>query len=113
MPHLAILQNFKGSIRKKPIYFSKHNPKFWTFWDFALFQSHSTANLLQFSEKKSNLETGANIVFSANSIGKHRVKNAPIWEEDFSFHILKNMAQKKTMIVIKVTHPISQTLQNS
>ena len=29
----------------------------------------------------------------ASSIGKHRVKNAPIWEDDFAFHIFK-MAQK-------------------
>ena len=40
--------------------------------------------------KFSRSETRANIVFSAISIRKHRVKNAPIWEQDFAFHILKN-----------------------
>ena len=38
---------------KKPISFSVENPKFWTFWEFLLFQSHSTANLLQFGERNS------------------------------------------------------------
>ena len=34
----------------------------------------------------------------ASSIDKHRVKNAPIWEEDFAFHIL-NMTQNKNLPV--------------
>ena len=33
---------------EKPIYFFKKRPKFWKFWEILLFQSHSTANLLQF-----------------------------------------------------------------
>ena len=34
-----------------------------------------------------------NIGFNASSVGPHRVKNVLIWEEEFAFHILKNMAQ--------------------
>ena len=77
---------------KKRIYFSKKKPKFWTFWDFLLFQSHSTGNLLQFSEKKiPRSETWTNKHhFSVNAIGKHKVKNAQIahLRGRFCFHVL-------------------------
>ena len=84
-------------ILKKIKFFSKHppifskNPKFWTIWEILLFQSHSTANLLQFGEKEfSRSETWTNIV---NAIGKNWIKKRPFWEEDFAFHILNSMAQ--------------------
>ena len=40
-------------------------------------------------------------------IGKHEVKHekiAPIWEEDFAFHILKNMAQNKKTGIFYAIH---------
>ena len=61
MPHVPILKNFKVLFRKNRYIFPK-NPKFWTFWEFLLFQSLSMANLLQFSEKNSRTEAGTNIV---------------------------------------------------
>ena len=55
LPHVAILKNFKVFFRIKP--------KFWTFRGFLLFQSHSAANSLLFSEKKiSRSETWTSIV---------------------------------------------------
>ena len=61
LPHVGILKNFKV-FRKNQLFFQK-TPKFWTFWEFLLFQSHSAAKLLQFSGKKiSRSETWTNIV---------------------------------------------------
>ena len=49
LPHLAILKNFSDFFEKNPSIFPK-NPKFWTFSEFLMLQSHSTANLLQSGE---------------------------------------------------------------
>ena len=55
-------EKIEGFFRKKNIYFSK-TAKFWTFWELLLFQSHFTANLLQFIENKiSRSEPWTNIV---------------------------------------------------
>ena len=66
------------------------------FWEILLFHSHSMAKLLQFDGKKMTFKHVNNrcwLVY-ASSIGKHRVKDGPIWEEDFAFHIFK-MAQNE------------------
>ena len=60
---------------KNPSIFSK-KPKFWAFWESLLLQSHSTANLPQFDEKKLTFKHVNNrcwLVY-ANSIGKYWVK---------------------------------------
>ena len=44
-----LLKNSRFFSKNPSIFFKK--PKFWTFWEILLFQSHSTANLLQFVEK--------------------------------------------------------------
>ena len=49
--------------------------KFWAFWEFFRFRSHSTASLLQFSEKltaPSDVNSMAD--FGVKAIGKQRVK---------------------------------------
>ena len=51
-------------------------------------------NLGNLGENFSRLEMRTNIVFNASSFGKYRVKKvAPIWAEDFAFHILNSPAQ--------------------
>ena len=63
----------QGFFRKNPSIFPQ-KPKFWTFGEFLLFQSHSTANLLQFSEIKFAFRNVNEHRFGVNAIGKHRVK---------------------------------------
>ncbi len=43
--HLGVLKKDQDFFRKTYL-FSKMNPKFWTFWEISLFQSHSTTNLI-------------------------------------------------------------------
>ena len=78
-PHVSILQNFKVFSRKNYVFFPK-NAKFWAFWEILLYQSHSTANLLQFDKKRNfRLYMKRNADVCANAIGKHRVeKNSEI-----------------------------------
>ena len=80
-------KKFQDFFFEKPIYFFKKNPKFWTFWEILLFQSHFTANLLQFDEKNWHSDTWTTDVgsFSASSIGKHRVKKRTYLRGRFCF----------------------------
>ena len=80
---------FQAFFWKNPSFF-RNKPKYWTFWEIILLQSHSRARLLKFSEKDIRWETQVNVVFRAGSIGKHQVKNARFWQENFAFrsHIL-------------------------
>ena len=49
-----------------------------------LFQLHSTANLLQFGEKKFTFRgVNEHLLTCVNATGKHRVKKRSIWREDF------------------------------
>ena len=72
---------------KNPYIFWKKKPKFWTFWEITLSQSHSTANSLQFDEKNWQSDTSTTDVglFSASSIGKHRVKKRTYLRGRFCF----------------------------
>ena len=82
--------------RKTHLFSFKIKPNFWTLREILLFQSHSTANLLQFDGKKLTFKHVNNrcwLVY-ASSIGKHRVKNTYL-RGRFCFHILKNKAQNK------------------
>ena len=58
-----------------------------------LFQSHSTANLLQFDEKNFRHVNNRCWLVYGSSIGKHRVKKRTRLRRQFCFHIFKNMAQ--------------------
>ena len=101
LPHVAILKKFQDYFSKN-LSTSPKNPKFWTFWEFFLFQSHSTANLLQFGEKiisSSDVNKIADV--GVNAIGKHRVKKTSAHLRGrFCFHIF-NMAQNnKSMLIL-------------
>ena len=72
---------------EKPICCLKKNPKFWTFWEILLIQSHSTANLLNFDEKKLTFIHVNNrcwLVY-ASSTGQHRVKKRTFLRGRFCF----------------------------
>ena len=81
---LAILKKFKFC-SKNPSMFSKE-PKFWTFWEILLLQSHSTANLLHFGQKNSRSESWTNIG-NVNTIGEHGVKKRTHLSRWFCSHI--------------------------
>ena len=51
-PLLASLKKFKVSFEKKHLFGPEKKNKFRSFWELVLFQSPSTANLLQFGKKK-------------------------------------------------------------
>ena len=89
------------------LYFQKR-PKFWTFSEILLYQSHSAANLLQIGEKK--------IAFrNVNKLPMLRERN---WQTSgkktlhlrgkFCFHIVNNMAQNNHW-KLRITLNIWQT----
>ena len=55
-------EKFQDCFSKKIILFSKKRPKFWSFREFLLLQSHPTAKMQQFSETLSRSDTWTNIV---------------------------------------------------
>ena len=78
LPHAAILKNFKVFLSKKTYLFSQ-KPKFWMFREFLLFQWHSTANLLQFGEKKiSRSKTWTNMLLVWRQLANIEWKNVKI-----------------------------------
>ena len=88
LPPLAILKNFIVFSIKPNCCFKKPNVEsFEKSYSFSRILRQACNNLM----KKSRLETRRNIV---KAIGKHRVKKCFIWEGDFAFHIINNMAQK-------------------
>ena len=93
----------KFKIFKKTSIFPK-TPNFWTFWEFFLFQSHSTANLLQFGEKITSCSDVNKIAdVGVNAIGKHRVKNCQIvhLRGRFCFHFVVYLAKNNNWFCVK------------
>ena len=92
LQQITTFSNFQDFSKIPSVFFKK--PKFWTFWEILLFQSHSTANLLQVDEKNDIQAPEQPMLARLRELnwqisGK---KNAPIWQEDFAFHIF-NMVQ--------------------
>ena len=82
---------------EKPIYFSRKTPNFELIeksYYFNCILQQVCYNLMKKKSWHSDTWTTDVGSFGANSIGKHRVKNASIWGEDFASHIF-NMAQNK------------------
>ena len=100
LQHVAILRIFK-IFSENSVYFSKKN-KFWTFWEFVLFQSHCTVILLQFSEKKiSRSETWTNIVLVWTQLANIQTSEIAHLSWRFCFHIFKRMAQNNNAKTIR------------
>ena len=95
-PHVAILKSSKFLFGKNPSNFGK-KPQILICLRI-LFQSHSTAKLLHFSETvNSSSDVNRNADVGVNAIGHHQEKNALFREEDFPFiNSLKSMTQKKS-----------------
>ena len=79
---------------RKTHLFLQKRPKFWTFWEILLFQSHSTANLLQFGQKIiSRWQVWTNLPMwrecNWQTSGKKKRRKWPIWVENFAFVFLR------------------------
>ena len=96
MPHVAILKSSKFLFGRNPSKFRKKTQILIGLR--TLFQSHSTAKLLHFSETVNpSSDVNRNADVGVNAIGHHQEKNALFLEEDFPFiSSLKNLTQKKS-----------------
>ena len=61
-------------------------------------------------KKISHSETWTTADVGVNAIGKHRLKKRSIWEEDFAFHVINNMAQNNEEFKLNQTTLTPETI---